>query len=179
MDIARRHGAIVLTDTRSLGSARMKGIAECDTEWVAFVDDDIFLPEGFVEEVMDKADWSVGAVQGAVRSVHQPHRDLLTEEYESRFSGGDTFDLRPGDRGLTSATLVRRSLIEDMDLANMDTWEDCRSPRGCSNPAIAGSCPARSWTTSIRARTWPARAAGTPPGSSTSVGPGACRYPRR
>jgi glycosyltransferase involved in cell wall biosynthesis len=124
VDIARRHGAIVLTDTRSLGSARMKGIAECDTEWVAFVDDDIFLPEGFVEEVMDKADWSVGAVQGAVRSVHQPHRDLLTEEYESRFSGGDTFDLRPGDRGLTSATLVRRSLIEDMDLANMDTWED-------------------------------------------------------
>ena len=124
VDIARRHGATVLTDTRSLGSARMKGIEESDTEWVAFVDDDISLPEGFMEEVMDKTDWSVGAVQGAVRSVHDPHREMLTDGYERKFDGGDTFDLRPGDRGLTSATLVRRSLIEDLNLADMDTWED-------------------------------------------------------
>mgnify|MGYP002083157934 FL=1 len=124
VDIARRHGATVLTDTRSLGSARMKGIEESDTEWVAFVDDDISLPDGFIEEVMDKANRSVGAVQGAVRSVHEPHRDMLTDGYERRFNGGDTFDLRPGDRGLTSATLIRRSLIEGINLENMDTWED-------------------------------------------------------
>lgn len=124
VSIARRHGATVLTDTRSLGSARMKGVEESDTEWVAFVDDDISLPEGFIEEIMDKADGNVGAVQGAVRSVHEPHRGMLTDDYERRFNGGDAFDLRSGDRGLTSATLIRRSLIEDLDLTNMDTWED-------------------------------------------------------
>ncbi len=124
VDIALRHGATVINDTKSLGSARMKGIKESDTEWVAFIDDDISLPEGFIEDLMDRADWNVGAVQGAVRSVHEPYRDMLTHSYEKRFGNKGTYDLRPGDRGLTSATLIRRALIEDLDLADMDTWED-------------------------------------------------------
>jgi len=123
-DIARRHGATVLRDNTSLGSARMKGIKESGTEWVAFVDDDISLPDGFADEVLAKAGEDVGAVQGAVRSVHQPYRDMLTDAYERRFGDGDTYDLRPGERGLTSATLVRRELIEDLDLEDVDTWED-------------------------------------------------------
>ncbi|NLK26325.1 MAG: glycosyltransferase family 2 protein [Euryarchaeota archaeon] len=123
-DIARRHGATVLKDTVSLGSARMKGVRESDTEWVAFIDDDISLPEGFIEEALGKAGEGVGAVQGAVRSIHEPYREMLTESYERRFEGRDSFDLRPGERGLTSATLVRKVLVEDLDLNDMDTWED-------------------------------------------------------
>ena len=124
VDIALSHGATVLTDTTSLGSARMKGIEESDTEWVAFVDDDISLPEGFIEDLMEQVEGDVGAVQGAVRSVHEPFRGMLTDGYEKRFEGRDHFDLGPGERGLTSATLIRRALIKDIDLGNMDTWED-------------------------------------------------------
>lgn len=124
VDIAQRHGATVLTDTRSLGSARMKGIEESSTEWVAFVDDDILLPDGFIDEIMGKVDRDVGAIQGAVRSVHEPYRDMLTDSYERKFGDRSTFDLKPGDRGLTSATLIRRSLIKGLELADMDTWED-------------------------------------------------------
>ena len=45
--IAERQGAEVLTDTVSLGSARMKGVRASGSEWVCFVDDDISIPEGF------------------------------------------------------------------------------------------------------------------------------------
>ena len=76
---------------------------------------------GLIEKTVDD---DVGAVQGAVVSVHQPYRNMLIDEYERRFSGRDTFDLRPGERGLTSATLIRKDLIEDLELADMDTWED-------------------------------------------------------
>jgi glycosyltransferase involved in cell wall biosynthesis len=122
--IAERHGADVLTDTVSLGSARMRGVRDCGSEWVCFVDDDISIPEGFSSKVLDTLGEDVGAVQGAVVSVHHPHREMLIEEYERRFSGRDTYDLRPGERGLTSATIVRKDLIEDLDLEDMNTWED-------------------------------------------------------
>lgn len=122
--IAERQGAEVLTDTVSLGSARMKGVRASGSEWVCFVDDDISIPEGFPMDVEKTVDEDVGALQGAVVSVHQPYRSMLIDEYERRFSGRDTFDLRPGERGLTSATFIRKDLIADMELADMDTWED-------------------------------------------------------
>jgi glycosyltransferase involved in cell wall biosynthesis len=122
--IAERQGAEVLTDTVSLGSARMKGVRASGSEWVCFVDDDISIPEGFPSNLKGKADDDVGALQGAVVTVHQPYRSMLIDEYERRFSGQDTFDLRSGERGLTSATIIRRDLIEDLELADMDTWED-------------------------------------------------------
>jgi glycosyltransferase involved in cell wall biosynthesis len=122
--IASAHNAEVLTDTVSLGSARMRGVRSASSPWVCFVDDDISIPEGFMAQAKEAISEDVGAWQGAVVSVHQPYRGMLIEEYESRFSGSDTYDLRPGERGLTSATLVRRELIEDMELADMNTWED-------------------------------------------------------
>lgn len=123
-EIARRHGAVVIPDTVSLGSARIKGVGASGSEWVCFVDDDVVIPPEFRERTRRLLDERTGAVQGAVISVHEPHRDMLLDAYESRFRGGETFDLRPGDRGLTSATLLKRSLIEDMDLRDMDSWED-------------------------------------------------------
>jgi glycosyltransferase involved in cell wall biosynthesis len=122
--IAERHNAEVLTDTVSLGSARMKGVRACGSEWVCFVDDDISIPEDFASNVSEVLGNDVGAVQGAVVSVHHPYREMLVEEYERRFSGQDSFDLRPGERGLTSATMIRKDLIEDLDLEDMNTWED-------------------------------------------------------
>ena len=123
-DIARQYGAVVLRDATSLGSARMKGVRESETEWIAFVDDDISIPPGFKEELFRQVREDVGAVQGAVRSVHVPQRDLLTASYEKRFAGDDHFDLRPGERGLTSATIIRRDLVKDLKLEDMNTWED-------------------------------------------------------
>ncbi|WP_019178111.1 glycosyltransferase family 2 protein [Methanomassiliicoccus luminyensis] len=123
-EIARRHGATVIPDTVSLGSARIKGVGASGSEWVCFVDDDVVIPPGFRERTQRLLDDRTGAVQGAVISVHQPYRDMLVDSYEGRFRGGEAYDLGPGDRGLTSATLVRRSLIEDLDLEDIDTWED-------------------------------------------------------
>ncbi len=122
--IAQRHGAEVLTDTTSLGSARMKGVRASETEWVCFVDDDISIPEGFALNVKDAVADDVGALQGAVISVHHPHREMLIDEYERRFSGQSTYDLRPGERGLTSATIIKKDIIEDLELADINAWED-------------------------------------------------------
>ena len=123
-DIAREHQAEVLIDVVSLGSARMKGVRSCRSKWVCFVDDDISIPCEFMPTARDALDEDVGAIQGAVVSVHHPYRTMLLEEYEDRFRGGDRFDLRAGERGLTSATLIRKDLIDDLELGDMNTWED-------------------------------------------------------
>jgi glycosyltransferase involved in cell wall biosynthesis len=123
-EIARDHNAQILTDTVSLGSARMKGVRSSESELVCFVDDDISIPQGFINQARGALNEDVGAVQGAVVSVHHPYREMLIEDYEKRFSGGDVFDLRAGERGLTSATVVKRELIKDLELADMNTWED-------------------------------------------------------
>jgi len=66
----------------------------------------------------------VGAIQSGAISVHEPYRTIHLEEFGSRMGDGDLFDYRPGERGFTNATLVRRCLLDGLDLSNVDTWED-------------------------------------------------------
>ena len=123
-DIAVEHGATVLVDTVSLGSARMTGVRASGADWIAFVDDDIVLPKGFREAVEPFLVPGVGAVQAAAVSVHQPYRMIHLEEFGERMGRDGHFELRAGERGFTNATLVRRELLQDLDLSDMNTWED-------------------------------------------------------
>ncbi|MCD6572905.1 MAG: glycosyltransferase family 2 protein [Thermoplasmata archaeon] len=51
-EFARQHGCKVLYDDKTLGSARLKGLKEAKTEWIAFIDSDIELPEGWFEKML-------------------------------------------------------------------------------------------------------------------------------
>ncbi len=123
-DIALSYGCTILGDTSSLGSARMKGVSNSSADWIAFVDDDILLPPGFREKVGRFMAGDIGAVQCGAVSVHEPYRTIHLEELGGRMGVGDHYDLTPGERGFTNATLIRRELLAGLDLSDVDTWED-------------------------------------------------------
>ncbi len=123
-EIAAKHNCIVLTDITSLGSARMKGVRESQAEWIAFIDDDIILPPGFREAMEEFMRPGIGAIQAAAISIHEPYRQIHLEEFGGRMGDSNHFDYLPGERGFTNATLIRRSLIDGLDLSAIDTWED-------------------------------------------------------
>jgi len=114
----------VVTDTTSLGSARMRGVRESQADWIAFIDDDIVLPSGFrvaMERIMTQ---DIGAIQAAAIWVHEPYRQIHMDEFSSRMGRSDHFDYLPGERGFTNATLIRRCLLEGLDLTEVNSWED-------------------------------------------------------
>jgi glycosyltransferase involved in cell wall biosynthesis len=122
--LGEANGAVILTDDVSLGSARMKGVRHSKAEWIAFIDDDIIVPAGFREEMEKFMIDGVGAIQAAAVSVHEPYRSIHMDEFGSRLAGSDHFDYRSGERGFTNATLIRRDLLDGLDLSDVDTWED-------------------------------------------------------
>jgi glycosyltransferase involved in cell wall biosynthesis len=124
VELAKENGALVLTDDTSLGSARMKGVRHSRAEWIAFIDVDIVLPPGFLEAMEPFMVEGVGAIQAGAISVHEPYRSIHLEEFGSRMGYADHFDCHLGERGFTNATLVRRSLLEGLDLTMVNTWED-------------------------------------------------------
>ena len=63
--IARGLGCEVLVDTRSLGSSRMTGVKACTSEIVCFIDDDIYVGEGFREKMFGIEQKNSGAILSA------------------------------------------------------------------------------------------------------------------
>lgn len=124
IEIARSHGCVVLRDLVSLGSARMKGIRESNTEWIVFIDDDIRVASNFLVRMERFIDDDTGAICSPCISVVEPHRSVFLADFEHKFDKKDSFTLNPMDRGHTNATLVRRNLILDLDISDMNAWED-------------------------------------------------------
>lgn len=52
IECAKTYGWKVLYDDKSLGSARLKGLREATTKWIAFIDSDIELPEDWFKEII-------------------------------------------------------------------------------------------------------------------------------
>jgi glycosyltransferase involved in cell wall biosynthesis len=123
-DIARSHGCVLIRDTKSLGSARMKGIQESNTEWIAFVDDDVVLPPDYLDRMERFIDEKTGALWSPCVSIVEPFRSNFIAYIEKKFDRSNWFALKPGDRGCTNSTLIRRKLVHDLDISDMDAWED-------------------------------------------------------
>lgn len=124
IEIAKSHGCVILRDLVSLGSARMKGIRESNTEWIVFIDDDIIVTTNFLARMERFIDDDTGAIWSPCLSVVEPHRSAFLASYERIFKKKDSYSLHPMDRGYTNATLVRRNLILDLDISDMNAWED-------------------------------------------------------
>lgn len=124
IEIARSHGCVVLQDLVSLGSARMKGVRESDTEWIVFIDDDIVVPSDFMARMERFIDDETGAVWSPCVSVVEPDHSEFLAILERKFENKDTYALQRADRGCTNATLIRRDLIVDLDISDMNAWED-------------------------------------------------------
>jgi glycosyltransferase involved in cell wall biosynthesis len=124
LEIALSHGCVVLQDLVSLGSARMKGVRESDKEWIIFIDDDIVVPNDFIERVERYVDDETGAIWSPCVSVVEPDHSEFLAILERQFNDKDAYELKRADRGCTNATLIRRDLIVDLDISDMNAWED-------------------------------------------------------
>jgi len=56
VETAEKYGCKVIYDDTTLGSARLKGLREAKTEWVAFIDSDIVLPENWFNKMYEAFD---------------------------------------------------------------------------------------------------------------------------
>jgi glycosyltransferase involved in cell wall biosynthesis len=122
--VAKDLGCEVMVDKVSLGSSRMTGIRACTSELVGFVDDDIYIGDGFREKMMAHFDEKTGAVQGIALLTDPGARERSLEHIEKRFAGRAFLSLGRNERGYTNATLVRRELLLDLDISDMDAYED-------------------------------------------------------
>lgn len=124
LDIARRHGARILSDEgRGLPSARSMGARAAGTRWVALVDADVILPEGSLAALFREfLDEGYVALQAGLESEAGPgywgqalahhHRTgrsrwwfglvatiferdtLLAHGFDARFESGEDIELR-------------------------------------------------------------------------------------
>ena len=122
--IAKDLGCVVLVDRVTLGSARMTGIKACASELVGFVDDDIYVGEGFRDRMTAYFDEKTGSVQGIALLTDPAERERSLEYTRSRFAGKPFLSLGRNERGYTNATLIRRELLLDLDIADMNAYED-------------------------------------------------------
>jgi len=123
-EIARAHGCTIILDTISLGSARTKGIRASNTDWILFVDDDVIIPPDFIERMEEFMDKATGALWSPCVSTKEPLRSTNISQHQRAFGEQGYYLIKPGERGFTNATLIRRELIRDLDISDLTTWED-------------------------------------------------------
>jgi glycosyltransferase involved in cell wall biosynthesis len=123
LEIAKSFGCQILVDTVSLGSARLKGVGASDSELILFIDDDIMIDKDF-KDIFLFLDKNTGAVQGfAVPNDETEAEAFITSVFE-RITDKSFILLSQNQRGYTNATLIRRSLLADIELSKMDAYED-------------------------------------------------------
>ena len=132
VECAKKHGCTILYDDISLGSARLKGLHHAKTDWIAFIDSDIELPEGWFENMhllylfhnslppSNKIGWIYGRTiddREPIKSekLWKMQRELGTNGYRL---------LKEGDRAYTNNTLCLREPLLNSKIEHLNAWED-------------------------------------------------------
>ncbi len=123
LDIAERHGCVILKDTASLGSARRTGLLEARTEWIGFVDSDVVLCRDWFSRLLKFMDDRTGGIHGDKLPDWEPYRSAHRATMKGAFADGP---LRKGagDRGFTDNTLVLREVALKADIESVNAFED-------------------------------------------------------
>ena len=106
--------------------ARQELIEQADTEWFAFIDDDVRLRADWWKAVTERIGSEVGAVEGLwsylegdkrvddyTRAMDRLGRFLRRESWRDRI-----------DRAFTGDTLVRTNAVKGIQMPNIPVWED-------------------------------------------------------
>jgi hypothetical protein len=117
---------ILTSSVEGLARARQKLIERVDTEWFAFVDDDVRLRSDWWTTVTGMIGPNVGGVEGLwsylagdkrvddyTRAMAQLSRLLRRESWRDRI-----------DRAFTGDTLVRTEAVKNIRMPNIPLWED-------------------------------------------------------
>jgi len=113
----------IIIEEGTLGMARMRGVQEAKTDWIAFVDSDVELCKGWFSKLQEYITVDTGWVFGNLLDTHPLLR--AEQEYRIRLKRGDELKvIERGERAYTHNALCRRAPILDVDISAMNAWED-------------------------------------------------------
>jgi glycosyltransferase involved in cell wall biosynthesis len=115
--------ARILQTAANLGDARRIGITNVDTQYFAFVDDDVELSDGWSTKLISilKGNNHIGAVQGYAGYFI----DCFDKEQRFLLSRRKGLTREITDRGYTNNTVLETKIVKDFDTPRtIDSWED-------------------------------------------------------
>ena len=122
--IARNYDCEILYDTKSLGSARKKGLKAASTKWIGFIDSDVIISDGWYSKILNYVNEDIGAIQGRKLSTIAPFREIEKKKIKKIFEKKRYYDLNFGDRGYTDNTILQRDIVLKADIENINAFED-------------------------------------------------------
>ncbi len=120
-EVNEHRGNVKVTSMNgSRAKAREKGIAQVTTDWFMFADSDVILSDDWFKNAKDNIENNVGAVWGVNIDVIPNMRDKRVLRLQTLVAN-ECFGLRGG----THDALVRRDLVEDIEIPEeLHTYED-------------------------------------------------------
>ena len=111
-------GQIINTHEKPLSIARKKGVLQASTEWVAMVDDDMLLPDNWLQLVTNAITPKVGAI-GTV-AVHKNKHVAAYERVVGTVYNLSKLDTNPHINNI----IIRRTLMENYNPPKLFFGED-------------------------------------------------------
>lgn len=111
-------GQIINTHEKPLSIARKKGVLQANTEWVAMIDDDMLLPNNWLQLVTKAITSKVGAI-GTV-AVHKNKHVAAYERVVGTVYNLSKLDTNPHINNI----IIRRKLMENYDPPRLFFGED-------------------------------------------------------
>ena len=113
----------IINEGSTLGMARMRGIQEAKTDWIAFIDSDVELCDDWFFRMQEHISNDTGWVVGRLLDTNQLIRD--EQLYRSSLeTGGKVRFIKRGERAYTHNALCRSAPLLDVDISDMNAWED-------------------------------------------------------
>jgi len=111
-------GQIINTHEKPLSVARKSGVLQAETEWVAMIDDDMLLPQNWLELVTKAVEPEVGAI-GTV-AVHKNRHTAAYERVVGTVYNLNKLDTNPHINNI----IIRRKLMENYNPPKLFFGED-------------------------------------------------------
>ncbi len=111
-------GKIIITNERPLSVARKHAVLKADTEWVAMVDDDMLLPQNWLQQVTAKIAPNIGAI-GTV-AVHKNKHIAAYDRVVGTVVKLNKIDTSPHINNI----IIRKKLMKNYDPPKVFFGED-------------------------------------------------------
>lgn len=124
-DYKQKHGLPIqiIKEEGTLGLARMRGLQEAKTEWIAFIDSDVELCRewygNMTQHISNDTGWVVGRLLDTnplIQAEQLYRRNIKTH--------GKVRLIKKGERAFTHNTLCRRKPLLEVNISHMNAWED-------------------------------------------------------
>lgn len=129
IETAKKYGCKVIYDDISLGSARMKGIKEAKTDWIIFIDSDIYITPTWFNEMMKwlkkyQHNYNIGWIYGRTIDDREPLKSEKLYKMEIEFRNRKFRILKKGERAYTNNTIALRKPLLNAKIEHLNAWED-------------------------------------------------------